>query len=184
MNILIAITLFLLLFWKLKNNYVSRTTLAYEYSIKALATRLEMLVVDHKVKPDNIKYRALNAKIGNMGVKLQYLNMAILLFFFFRDRRNKKKLLNRPRLHAPMISRKERRANIELSKIEKEFNKMMFEYVLKKNVCLHFLLFANNLGLRPLKRMKNRLSARLQDYMQYYIEKLFYRNATLSPFGM
>ncbi|HEY8781805.1 MAG TPA: hypothetical protein VIM16_09340 [Mucilaginibacter sp.] len=183
MNILVSIVLFGLLFWKLKNNFINRITLDYEYKLKAVEYKLDMLVVNNKIKVDNAKYRSLRNNIFNQGFKLEYLNLVVLLIYYLVDKKRSSKLNTKPHFNYQSISKKDQRINAELSKIEKEFNNILFAYIVQKNVGLKVVVLANHLGIAPVKRMTNKLSAKLKDYLKYYIEKPLYRQMALSSFG-
>jgi hypothetical protein len=180
MNILVAIVLFGLLFWKIKNNYINRTTLAYSYSLKALEEKLDMLVVKNKLKIDDNRYRTLSSNICNLRGKLESLNLTVLFVYYLRDRKNKSRPVSKPSVAT--ISKKDQRINLEISKIEKELKDGLFAYIITKNVGFRFIVMAHILGVKPIKRISNRLSAKLKDYLQYYIEKTIYRQNRLTPF--
>lgn len=175
MNILVAIALIGLLFWKLKNNYIKRITLDYSFKLQDIQFKLDVFAIANKVNNDNAKYRYINNYIGSINSKLDFLNLGMLIIYFIRDKRRESKLPPKPKSAPVSMSKKDLKIYSELIKIEKEYNTALFTYIVKKSVVYKFVVIITYLGIKPIKRFTNRLSIGLKEYLYCYIEKSLYK---------
>lgn len=184
MNTLVGIALFGLLFWKLKNNFINRTTLSCNFQLQELGYKLDMLVVSNTLKSENPKYRNLRGNILNAERTLEYMNLGSFLMYFIR---NRKKQSNRPTKSTfknNTISKKEHRSAIEIAKIEKEFNEIIFQYIIKKNVAVKVIYFANFFWIAPIKRLLSSSIEGLRGSVRYYLDKSISRGLRYSSMNL
>lgn len=139
MNTLIVIILVSVVFWKLKNYFLERTNLEYEFKFKNIALKLDLVAIDYSVYAHDPRYKNMSQSILNMINNLSNMSLTYFILYLLVKRKSldaKKKSIPK----TPTKSLKDLKLEVELARINKEFYDTLFDYLLQKAVFLKIVL--------------------------------------------
>ena len=134
MNILIIISLTLIVYWKVRNNYYDRLCIKYSYRLYDLRDILRECAIEKKIDSNDWRFKYLDTSFSKTIGELPNLNIITSYFISNRYRNNKTFISRKTTLM------KEMSLDSTYNAIFYEYNKALLYYIFEKLFLVRLLV--------------------------------------------
>ncbi len=149
------IILFLLgvVYWKARNMYYNHLELQFRYKLQALRDQLRELVIENKIKRDDILFEYIDTSISKAMKKVASMHLLIVLVLSIKHQKNKTFLSFNKRIQEQL------KTNPDSERIYKEYGSIILWFFFKKHFIVKSILFVFGLFLAGLEAFTSKRAA-------------------------
>lgn len=149
------IILFLLgvIYWKARNMYYNHLELQFRHKLQALRDQLRVMVIEGKIKQDDILFEYIDTSISKAIKKVATMHLLVVLVLSIKHRNNREFLSFNKRIQERL------KTNSNAAQIYKEYGSIIIWFFFKKHFIIKSILFVFGVLLAGLDTFTSKRAA-------------------------